>query len=88
VIDEMTVFDAEELCSYWSRHPPTHVLVAAFLGVKSDEPALPVRRSQPSQEIPVGVVLAAMPGLAAGTNAGLPPPIFDAAALMALMPNR
>jgi len=83
----MTVFDAEELCSYWSRHPPTHVLVAAFLGVKSDEPAPPVRQSQPSQEIPIGVVLAAMPGLAAGTNAGLPSPIFDVAELMRQRPN-
>jgi hypothetical protein len=87
VIDEMTVFDAEELCSYWSRHPPTHVLVAAFLGVKSDEPALPVRQSLPSQEIPLGVVLAAVPGLTAGTDTGLPSPIFDLVELMRQRPN-
>jgi hypothetical protein len=33
-IDELTLFDIDDLCGYWADHPPTHVLVAAFLGVK------------------------------------------------------
>ena len=27
------------LMEYWRKHPPTHILVAAYLGVKSDSPA-------------------------------------------------
>jgi hypothetical protein len=33
IIDEMTLFDAEELVSYWTDHPPVHLLLAAFMGV-------------------------------------------------------
>jgi hypothetical protein len=32
----MTLFDAEELISYWTDHPPVHLLLAAFMGVSSD----------------------------------------------------
>ncbi len=33
IIDEMTLFQIEELTSYWAQHPPLHLLVAAYLGV-------------------------------------------------------
>ena len=29
----MTLLDVEELMEYWADHPPTHILLAAFLGV-------------------------------------------------------
>lgn len=29
----MTLLDVEELSTYWTKHPPVHVLVAAYLGV-------------------------------------------------------
>jgi len=83
----MTVFDAEELCSYWSRHPPTHVLVAAFLGVRSNEPANEVRQPQPDRPVPVSFAMAGMPGMAAAVELNVPPPIFDATELMALRPD-
>jgi hypothetical protein len=28
----MTLFDFEELTKYWAKHPPLHILVAAYLG--------------------------------------------------------
>ena len=90
MIDEMTVFDVDELCSYWSRHPPVHVLVAAFLGVESKEPVREVQRpqAQPNQPLPANFVLASIPGLTAATHANMPAPIFDVAELMTLKPDR
>jgi len=42
VIDEMTLFQVEELTSYWARHPPLHLLVAAYLGFGKDRrPQMP-----------------------------------------------
>jgi hypothetical protein len=32
----MTLFDVEELGEYWASHPPVHLMVAAFLGVKPE----------------------------------------------------
>jgi hypothetical protein len=29
----MTLLDYEELCRYWAKSPPTHLMVAAYLGV-------------------------------------------------------
>jgi len=29
----MTLPDFYELCEYWRDHPPTHLMVAAYLGV-------------------------------------------------------
>jgi hypothetical protein len=36
----MTLFDVEELTLYWADHPPTHLMVAAYLGIgpKPKEP--------------------------------------------------
>ncbi|HWK45130.1 MAG TPA: hypothetical protein VNT30_10430 [Stellaceae bacterium] len=32
-IDQMTLPRFAGLTRYWNRHPPTHVLVAAYLGI-------------------------------------------------------
>jgi hypothetical protein len=44
-IDEMTLLDFMELCSYWEKSPPVHIMVAAYLGVRKDAnpPANPRR---------------------------------------------
>ena len=39
-IDDMELPDAIELFNYWSEHPPVHLMVAAYLGVKSQSPKL------------------------------------------------
>jgi len=89
----MTLFDVEELCLYWSRHPPIHVMLAAFLGVKSEEPAvmpqMPAAEStQPQQSMPYSIALAGIPGVTAGTaeSDGFTP-IFDVAELMRQRPD-
>jgi hypothetical protein len=90
----MTVFDVDELCSYWSRHPPVHILVAAFLGVGSEESPREVQRFQPNQVsqsnqvLPPSFVLASVPGMTAVAQPNMPTPIFDVAELMALRPDR
>lgn len=38
----MTLLEFEELLGYWAGHPPVHVMVAAYLGVKPQtSPAFP-----------------------------------------------
>jgi hypothetical protein len=34
VIDDLTLPQVDELYRYWAKQPPTHVLVAAYLGIK------------------------------------------------------
>jgi hypothetical protein len=82
----MTLFQVDELTSYWTQHPPVHLLVAAYLGVgKYSSPRLPLasmgRRKQPSSDS--GSLLAQLgPGFGAGdVNAGLSPVILDFAEL-------
>lgn len=33
----MTLLDVEELTSYWSEHPPVHILAAAYLGLNGQK---------------------------------------------------
>jgi hypothetical protein len=85
VIDEMTLFQVEELASYWAQHPPLHLLVAAYLGVGKEKHARPpasVKRAQRSNS-DVGSVLAQLgPGFSAGdVHAGLSPANLDFAEL-------
>ena len=35
----MTLLDFAELCTYWEKNPPVHVMVAAYLGVGKDDKA-------------------------------------------------
>jgi len=82
----MTLFQVEELTSYWAQHPPLHLLVGAYLGVGKDKrppmPPISSRRGQrPSSD--VGSMLAQLgPGFSAGdVHAGLTPVTFDFAEL-------
>lgn len=43
-MDDLTLFEVEELVTYWMEHPPVHLSVAAFLGTKGE------RTGQPSHE--------------------------------------
>jgi hypothetical protein len=82
----MTLFQIEELTSYWAQHPPVHLLVAAYLGVGKNKNALMPstsmgRRQQPTSDS--SSLLAQLgPGFGAGEiNAGLSPVILDFAEL-------
>ena len=37
------------LCAYWSRHPPVHLMVAAYLGIKSEPRRVSGPRSAPAR---------------------------------------
>jgi hypothetical protein len=82
----MTLFQVEELTSYWVRHPPLHLLIAAQLGIgrNKDSPITPnsTERGQPPGS-EVGSMLARMgPGFNAGdVHAGLASVILDFAEL-------
>ena len=82
----MTLFQVEELTSYWAQHPPVHLLVAAYLGVGQDRsarlpPASMKRGMRPSSDS--GSLLAQLgPAFGAGdVNAGLSPVVLDFAEL-------
>jgi hypothetical protein len=82
----MTLFQIEELTSYWVQHPPLHLLVAGYLGRgkghDSAPPLNPTRRGQrPSLDI--SSMLADLgPGFVGGdVHAGLSPVVLDVAEL-------
>jgi hypothetical protein len=82
----MTLFQIEELTSYWAEHPPVHLLVAAYLGITKNKNArLPstsmVRGERPNSDS--SSLLARLgPGFGAGdVNAGLSPVVLDFAEL-------
>ena len=79
----MTLFQVEELASYWTQHPPLHLLLAAYLGVCKHTrlPTSAQRAQRPSSD--VGSMLAELgPGFSAGNvHAGLSPAILDFAEL-------
>jgi hypothetical protein len=80
----MTLFQVEELTSYWAQHPPLHLLVAAFLGVGKNRrrqlpPISPGRGQQPNSD----AMLAELgTGFSAGdVHAGLSRVVLDFAEL-------
>jgi hypothetical protein len=82
----MTLFQIEELTSYWAQHPPVHLLIGAYLGVGRDKHAPPApistgRGQRPSSDS--SSLLAQLgPGFGAGdVNAGLSPAVLDFAEL-------
>ena len=85
VIDEMTLFDLEELTKYWVEHPPLHILVGAYLGVgKQPRPTPPGPAGSPGAAgFHRDAVLAELgPGFGAGdVHAGLAPVELDFAEL-------
>jgi hypothetical protein len=82
----MTLRQVEELATYWAQHPPTHLLVAAYLGVGKDRHPPP--RHKPAglmqtSSSDAGAMLAQLgPGFSAGdVHAGLSPVVLDFAEL-------
>jgi hypothetical protein len=78
----MTLFDFEELTTYWAEHPPLHILLGAYLGVgKANAQQIPRTLSRPcSETLPdPGSVLANLgPGFGTGdVHAGLAPVVLD-----------
>ena len=82
----MTLFQVEELCQYWGDHPPVHLLLAGFMGVKPMGRQLTAAAPRPELTLPSVRVLAAIPGLQPAAADDLPPAIFDAAELFAMRP--
>jgi hypothetical protein len=78
----MTLFQVEELTSYWAQHPPLHLLVAAYLGVDKhkhrSKPQTFMGREQRSSS-DAGSALAQLgPEFSArDVHAGLPPVVLD-----------
>ena len=82
----MTLFQIDELTSYWAHHPPVHLLVAAYLGVsKNKNPRMPptsMGRGQRSSSDSSSLLAQLGPGFDLGdVNAGLSPAILDFAEL-------
>jgi hypothetical protein len=81
----MTLFDVEELTSYWVEHPPLHILVGAYLGVGRRRRHMPSDGS--SSDGAGGLDLQSLladlgPGFGAGdVHAGLPGVVLDFAEL-------
>jgi hypothetical protein len=82
----MTLFDLEELTTYWVEHPPVHILVGAYLGVGKHQR----KRIRPAGSSPGRVtgsdlqtLLAELgPEFGAGdVHAGLPGVVLDFAEL-------
>ncbi len=82
----MTLFQLEELTSYWARHPPLHLLIAAYLGVGKNKyapqpPEAMGRGPRPSSDC-TSLLAELGPGFGAGeVNAGLSPVVLDFAEL-------
>ena len=76
MIDAMTLPEVAELTDYWATHPPVHIALAAFLGIKG--------RRHPRTTSSADTLLSELgAGFAAGdVHAGLPPVSLDFAALM------
>jgi hypothetical protein len=78
----MTLFQVEELTSYWAEHPPLHLLFAAYLGVGNERRARLPQVSMPRgqhQSSDVGSMVAHLgPGFSTGdVHAGLPPVVLN-----------
>jgi hypothetical protein len=82
----MTLFQIEELTSYWAQHPPVHLLVAAYLGIAKNKnakvPSASMGRGQRSSTDSSSLLARLGPGFGAGdVNAGLSPVVLDFAEL-------
>jgi hypothetical protein len=80
----MTLFQVEELTSYWAQHPPLHLLVAAFLGLGKDkQKQLPSTPAQRGQQTGSDAMLAELgTGFSArDVHTGLSPVVLDFAEL-------
>jgi hypothetical protein len=89
VIDEMTIFQVEEIFAYHAEHPPVHLMVAAYLGVK---PSTRSERNSSKNGVDefdanqaAGFLMAAGFGMG-NVHAGLGTPTFDVDELMSMKP--
>ena len=76
----MTLFQVEELTSYWAQHPPLHLLVAAFLGLGKDKRTqLPSTSAGRGKHTGSDAMLAELgAGFSAGdVHTGLSPVVLD-----------
>jgi hypothetical protein len=78
----MTLFDFEELASYWVEHPPVHILVGAYLGVgKYQRKRTPTAGFSPGRGAssdPQAILAELGPGFGEGdVHAGLPGVVLD-----------
>lgn len=53
----MTLLDYEELCQYWAKNPPTHLMVAAYLGVGKPADAQASQQPAKSQKEAINEIL-------------------------------
>ena len=82
----MTLFQIEELTSYWAQHPPLHLLIAAYLGVGKNKqgrlPSMSTGRGQRLSSDSSSSLAQLGPGFCIGdVDAGLSPVILDFAEL-------
>jgi hypothetical protein len=79
----MTLFQLEELTSYWAHHPPLHLLIAAYLGVGKNNARRPSKAMGRGPSSDSSSLLAQLgPGFGTGeVNAGLSPVVLDFAEL-------
>ncbi len=82
----MTLFQIEELTSYWAHHPPLHLLIAAYLGVGKNKnsrlPPTSIERGKRPTADSSSLLAQLGPGFGAGeVNAGLSPVVLDFAEL-------
>jgi hypothetical protein len=82
----MTLFQIEELTSYWAQHPPPHLLIAAYLGVGRNKhgrlPSMSTGRGQRMSSDSSSWLAQLGPGFCTGdVDAGLSPVILDFAEL-------
>jgi hypothetical protein len=78
----MTLFQVEELTSYWAQHPPLHLLVAAYLGVDrhkhgSKSLTFTGREQRSSSDARSALAQLGSEFGAGDVHAGLPPVILD-----------
>jgi hypothetical protein len=88
----MTLVDYEELCRYWIKSPPTHLMVAAYLGVgrpaEAQTATAPAKSSQDAiAEILQGGGAAVISQKIFEKNMPFTP-TFDSAELFARRPER
>ena len=93
VIDEMTLFDLEELTAYWAEHPPLHILVGAYLGIgkhrRKGESSAPESQRTAANSDMAALLAELGPGFGAGdVHAGLAPVVLDFSELQRRDQNR
>jgi hypothetical protein len=56
VQDQLDLPSLNALTRYWTRHPPVHLMVAAYLGIKAEP-----EKAEPVQQADLSAFLATIP---------------------------